>query len=300
MVVQIDLITRKKLILIKQLYNEAVIQSKAHHSDIHRLISVIEFDAAIESLLKSIFYSLDSSKTPPDKFPELIQQSSNLLIKNSLSPLPDLAHIQWIHSIRNDAQHKAKLPTVDNVSDCRTYTRDFIEKVMNDVYEISFENISLIDLIKNEKVRQYFTNAESLNREEKFKEAVQEAATGFEWALVYVKESFVGNSSHLTSAFMTTDLFGKPKTDSGVFQAFNKMQETVLFLSLGMNYREYNQLKQITGHVTLLLSGKCDFHRMKDPITSEDAEFVLSYYINTIIHIENLVGDLEKPFGKNK
>jgi len=298
MTIQIDLITRKKLILTKQLYQQAIIQSKSHHSDVNRLISVIEFDAAIESLLKSILWTLDSSKTPPDKFQELIQQCNNLLTKNSLSSLPDLSHIQWIHSIRNDAQHKAKLPSIDNVSDCRTYTRDFIEKVMNDVYGISFENISLIELIKHEKIRQYFINAESFVKKGESQKAVQEAATGLEWALIYVKTSLVGDTSHFTSAFITEDSFGKPKSDSNLFRAFKKMQETVLFLSLGMNYREYIQLKQITGQISITLDGNSHFHNMQEIITSEESDFVFSYSINTIIQIENFVQDLEAPFGK--
>jgi hypothetical protein len=299
MAIQIDLITRKKLILIKQLYQQAIIQSKSQHSDVNRLISVIEFDAAIESFLKSIIWTLDSSKTPPDKFQELIQECNNLLTKNGLSSLPDLAHIQWIHSIRNDAQHKAKLPTIENVSDCRTYTRDFIEKVMNDIYGISFESISLIELIKHEKIRQYFINTESFIKNGEYQKAVQEAATGLEWALLYVKKSLVGDTSHFTSAFITEDSFGKHKSDSDMFRAFEKMQETVLFLSLGMNYREYIQLKQITGHITITANGNSHFHNMKETITSEDSDFVFSYCINTIIQIENFVQDLEAPFGKN-
>lgn len=299
MVIQIDLITRKKLILIKQLYQQAIIQSKSHHSDVNRLISIIEFDAAIESFLKSIIWSLDPSKTPPDKFQELIQDCNNLLQKNSLSPLPDLAHIQWIHSIRNDAQHKAKLPTIENVSDCRTYTRDFIQKVMYDIYGSSFESISLIELIKNEKIRQGFTDAELFIKKGEYPKAVQEAATGLEWALLYVKKSLVGDTSHFTRAFITEDSFGKPKSDSDMFRAFEKMQETVLFLSLGMNYREYIQLKQITGYITLTLDGKSHFHNMKETITIEDSDFVFSYCVNTVIQIENFVQDLETPFGKN-
>lgn len=299
MAIQIDLITRKKLILIKQLYQQAIIQSKSHHSDVNRLISVIEFDAAIESFLKSIIWSLDSSKTPPDKFQELIQECNNLLTKNSLSSLPDLAHIQWIHSIRNDAQHKAKLPTIENVSDCRTYTRDFIEKVMNDVYGSSFENISLIELIKDEKIRQHFINAESFIKNGENQKAVQESAIGFESALSFVKKALVGDTSHFTRAFITEDSSGKPKSDSDMFRAFEKMQKTVLFLSLGMNYREYIQLKQITGNITFTLDGKSHFHYLKESISSEDSDFVFSYCVNTVIQIENFVQDLETPFGKN-
>lgn len=298
MSINIDLITRKKLILVKQLYLQAIIQSKLQHTDVNRLLSVIEFDASIEFFLKCVIGSLDSSKTPPDRFQELVQESNNLLTKNNLPPFSDLSHIQWVHSIRNDAQHKAKIPSAENVSDSRTYTRDFLERAMNDIYGLSFDTISLVELIKHDKIRQHFVDAEQFIRNEEYQKAIQESATGLEWTLMFVKKALVGHSIHFTRGVLTEDFSGKPKSDRDILKAFEKMQEMVLFLSTNMNYNEYIHMKQIVGPVTITLDGKSHFHNMKDIINSEDSEFVFSYCVNAVIQIENFVQDIESPFGK--
>lgn len=147
MTISIDAITRKKLIIVRQLYQNAMIQSASRHSIIDRLLSVIGFDLAIETVLRAIVGSLDSSKSPADGFQALVQQCDLLLTGSGNNAIPDKANIQYIHSIRNDAQHKAKYPNEFDVSDCRTYARDFLRNVVSDFWGVDFERISLVDVI---------------------------------------------------------------------------------------------------------------------------------------------------------
>jgi hypothetical protein len=58
----LDVITRKKLILVRQLYQRAVIQGEAQHSYVDRIIAVIGFDLSNETLLKAIVSCLDATK----------------------------------------------------------------------------------------------------------------------------------------------------------------------------------------------------------------------------------------------
>ena len=159
--ISVDPITRKKLIIVKQLYQNAMIQSESHHSMISRLLSVIGFDLAIETVLRAIVGSLDSSKSPANEFQGLVQQCDNLMTIAGYNVVPDKANIQYIHSIRNDAQHKAKYPNESDVSDCRTYARDFLRRLVVELWGLDFEQISLIDVIQHEKVRQYLIEAEN-------------------------------------------------------------------------------------------------------------------------------------------
>jgi hypothetical protein len=60
MAVTPDLITHKSLILIKQIYQRAAVQSASQHSDVDRVPSLISFDLANETLLKSAITAMDS------------------------------------------------------------------------------------------------------------------------------------------------------------------------------------------------------------------------------------------------
>ena len=188
----LDSITAKKLILVKQLYQQAILQSASQYSTIKRILGVIGFDLAIETLLKTVVMAFDSSKVPPDKFNDIVQRANALLIKNGLNELPDRGNINYVHSIRNDAQHKAKYPNMDDVSDCRTYTRDFVDKIVNEVWAVSFEDISLSDSIQHIEIKKIILEAETALSQEDYQKAVENAAVGLTRSLIHVQKAIVG------------------------------------------------------------------------------------------------------------
>lgn len=298
MTIQPDPITLRKLVFIKQIYQQALIHAAKQYSDVFKTISTIEFDYAVETCLKAIYNSLETSKVPSEKFPELIQQCDGILTKNGFNPVPDKTNIMFVHSIRNDAQHKAKYPSNINVSDCRTYTRDFLLKTFDEVYGLSFEKLSLIDEITHQKVKDYLLSADVALKTEDYKRVVQESASGLTWALTYVQRALVGTDPSFCDGILVQDSFGKMKKDRDILRAFERMQDTLLYVALGMDYSEFMEYKKITGNSCLLLSGNVSFQGTKEPITRDDAEFVHNYCIKSIIQIESIVGDLESPFGR--
>lgn len=301
MTITVDAITHKKLILVKQLYQQAVVQSTSLHSITGRIMSVIGFDIAVETVLKAVVSSLDSSKIPPDNFQGLIQQCDDLLPKAGYNPVPDKANIQHVHSIRNDAQHKAKYPNESDVSDCRTYTRDFLQKIISDVWGLSFESVSLTDVIQHVKVKEFLVNAERAKSQDDYQQAVKQAAAGLTLALIYVKRAIVGRTPSFARAFLMEDSFGKPKSDGDTYRAFERMQETLLYVALGLNYADYMRYRQIAGDVIFGVGSTTPLYAgLKEPIIADDAEFVVAYCTDKVVQIENLVGNLEAPFGSTR
>jgi hypothetical protein len=65
MTIPVDTIVRKKLILVKQLYQNALLQSSSRHNILNRILSVIGFDLSTETLLRAIVSSLETRKVPP-------------------------------------------------------------------------------------------------------------------------------------------------------------------------------------------------------------------------------------------
>src|SRR5687768_14994346 len=105
-----DAITLKRLVLVKQLYQHALVQSTTLRSYTRKIMAVVGFDLAIETALKAVVYALEQSKAPQDRFVDLVTQSNDLLVAANFSPLPDRANILHVHRTRNDAQHKASYP----------------------------------------------------------------------------------------------------------------------------------------------------------------------------------------------
>ncbi len=214
--------------------------------------------------------------------------------------VPDKANIQHVHSIRNDTQHKAKYPNESDVSDCRTYTRDFLQKIIAEVWGLSFERISLTDIVQHEGVKEFLVDAETALSKGDYQQAVQHAAAGLTWALRSVKTAVVGRTPGSAKAFLMEDSFGRPKSDRDVYRAFERMQETLLYMALGMNYADYMRYGQIAGYVEFAMSGTPIYQGMKQDINASDAEFVVAYCTDTVVQIESRVGSLDAPFGSDR
>lgn len=301
MAIAVDAITHKKLVLVKQLHHQAVVRTHSPSGIVARIIGLICFDLSVETALKTAVSCLDPSKTPADSFQGLIQQCETLMTSSSLGYIPDKANIQHIHSLRNDAQHKAKYPNDSDINDCRTYCSDFHNKFLAQLWGISIDAISLTDLIQHSDIKNYLVNAESNLLQRKYLESVENASAGLTMALDLVKNAIVGQTSHFKNAFMMSDHSGRRvEPDTDVFRAFQRMQNVLLYLTLGMDYSDYMHYIDIAGLTFFTMDGKDHHNNIKQPLEPNDAEFVVAYCIDSVATIENKVGKLDAPFGKSQ
>jgi hypothetical protein len=301
MPIPIDVITRKKLILVKQLYQHAVIQSESQHSYVGRIMALIGFDLAAETILKAVVAALEPMKTPADGFHSLIQQADKLLVDTGYSPVPDKSNIQHVHALRNDAQHKAKYPNEPDMSDCRTYIRDFLRRIIFNVWGLSFEALSLADAVQHQEVKGYLAIAESELKSGNYKESVVQAEIGFRTALELVERAFVGGLSLGTSAFVTINNYDEEAIDRDSFRAFQRMRKQFLISILGLNissYWHYDQIAlSVVKYSTTVADGQTEMTITEENVGAKDAEFAVSYAVNSVLQIENVVGELDIPFG---
>lgn len=305
MPITIDLITRKKLILVKQLYQQAVVQSVAHHSYVGRIMSLIAFDLAAETVLKAIVAALEPSKSVDNSFQSLIQQADKLMVEAGLPSVPDKANIQHVHSLRNDAQHKAKYPNETDVSDCRTYVRDLLQKIIADVWGLSFENLSLADVVQDDEVKEYLLTAQDALENGEYTEALVHAEAGLKSALLRVEATFVGRLDSRTRAFITMNWREEQIVDDDTFHAFERMRHTFLLSTVGLSisgyWRYHKRVYTVISSLDFLEDGGLEFEpvegEVEPELTSNDAEFVVAYAVNAVLQIENFVGDFDSPFG---
>lgn len=136
-----------------------------------------------------------------------------------------------------------------------------------------------------------------------YQEAIYSASAGLTWALNRVETAFVGRLPSFAGGILLMDAFGKPMTNSQAregYRALERMQDTLLYITLGMNYTEYMQYKKFVGHVVFTLDGKAHNQGRVEPAEPSDVEFVVAYSINTVVQIEGIVGNIEAPFGSER
>lgn len=99
MKITLDEITRKKLILVRQLIQRAILQAEAKHSYVDRIMALICFDLTNETILKAVVSAINSTVTPKSDFQAIIQQADNELVTAGLPPVPDKARIQHVRTL---------------------------------------------------------------------------------------------------------------------------------------------------------------------------------------------------------
>jgi hypothetical protein len=125
---------------------------------VSRILAVVGFDLAVETAMKAAVIALQKAKAPARDFPGVLQQCEALFADAGLGGFPDRANVLHVHDVRNDAQHKARYPSVSEVNDCRTYARDALQKLVETVFQTDLASVSVSNLIADEG------NARSLRR----------------------------------------------------------------------------------------------------------------------------------------
>ena len=210
MLISLDLVTRNKLILVKQLYQRALIQSQITHKIVDRMLAVVGFDLANETLLKAIAVALNTTIKLKHSFPDVIKQVETEL-GNYNKNLSDVIKIQRIHDLRNATQHHGRYPSEIEVSDSRTYTRDFLEKAVYDVWGESFESLSLVDVIQNNIAKKYLTEAETDLINENLVDVLAKCNASFQIVIGEIADSMTENISSWIKAIVVTETFKEPE-----------------------------------------------------------------------------------------
>ena len=301
MTIAVGAITHRRLGLVKQLYHQAIFRTRSPSGVVARIIGVICFDLSIETVLTTAVGSLDPGKTPADNFPGLLQQCEALMSSFHLGSIPDRANILHVHSVRNDAQHRAKYPNDSDIQDCRTYCTDFHNRFLALLWGLSLDAIHFTDLIQHPEVKDYLMRAESSLEKGDYEESVKNGSAGLTKALGLVRNAIVGHTTRFKDAFMVSNLGGeRAEPDRDTFRAFQRMQDMLLYLTLGMDYSEYMRYRDIAGTVFFTLDGNAHHQGMKQPLEGSDAEFAVAYSVDTVARIEEVVGNLDAPFGRDK
>ena len=288
--------TRKKIVMMKQMFGKALMNGKSD-SSIDKIMSVIGFDLANEAILNLLASTLDPTKTKSGTFSGILDQVGALFQEKQLGSVPDRGNIVHVHKIRNSAQHEARYPNNTELSDCETYTRDFLKKTVKKVWNLDFEKISIVSLIKDKYCKEHLEDAEKLLQNQDFTNSTQKSMAALQHAVNCVKANFIGYKPALENVAVIDRSRGI-KASHAYDTMFEKMQNILLLSILGIEMSAYLNAKTVTGIPQFRMgSEEPTFYNGKTNVTLNDAEHLLHYCSTTILSIESKVGDIKNPFG---
>lgn len=303
MSIPLDLITQRNLILVKQIYQRAVVQSSSHHSDVDRILSLISFDLANETLLKNAITAVDSRAKIISELNELIKTADDVF-RNAVPPIlpvPDAQKIRRVRKIRNAAMHDAIYPTAADINDCRTYTRDFLQQLVTNVWGKDFITIKLTDAIQHAEVKEFLVKAEKHLETGKPTDAVIQAKAALQITFDRTGAAITGTLPRDVDALVVSK-HRETEQSREMLEAFKGMRDSLVLSVIGLDYASHRRYERITESILIGYygGGKIDAAISGAEPNGDDAEFVVNFTINTVLQIESLVGDIDKPFGENR
>ena len=228
------------------------------------------------------------------------------LISQKLSnqELTQKESMRRLNKARVALKHHGTLPSKLDIEAFRASATNFFEENTPIVFGIDFSDISLVELIQCEDVKNNLKDAEEFLKENKIEESLDKVALAFA-QLIDDYESrkigrygrspfFFGESMTFLSSFhmginRVTERRLAEFIDK-VKESIESLQQAVKILSLGIDYRKYVKFRLLTPHVWRTLDGTYHISRVQwgsrgEP-TVEDVQFCIDFVIESAVTLQ--------------
>ena len=288
----------KRLALIKYFYKVAIEQSQRPEPLCSA--SVLTFHNAIEFFLQLASEYLDVGRG----------QSSFMEYWEILaSKLPEgvptqKESIRRLNRARVALKHHGTSPSKLDIEAFRASATNFFEENTSPIFDIKFSEISLIELVQCEEIKNNLEESERLLKENKIEESLDKVAISFT-QLIGDYESrkrgrfgrspfFFGESLTFLSSFhMGIDRSKERKLADFVDkikESVEALQVAVKILSLGVDYRRYVKFRLLTPHIDRALAGNYLISRgnwgEKGVPSVEDVQFCIDFVIESAVILQ--------------
>lgn len=177
------------------------------------------------------------------------------------------------------------------------------------MFEIEFDDISLIDMIKYERPRELLKKANLDFEKGSVYESIQNLILSFEYLIQDYEESkkdrfhrspfFFGkpesniSSIHLGSLSQSTEF---TQFAEKIRESLNSIQEAIKILSFGIDYRKYVKFKSIVSSVEVLIFDGGQVHSYRHgqvKLSKEDLDFCTNFIIESALKLQEFDFELK-------
>jgi len=298
----IDPVVIKRLAFIKAVYSVGI--SKSHASEPLCGMSLLMFHDAVELFLQLASEHLNAKPAGPN--PGFNDYWEPLSKKTSQELLQQVS-MRRMNKSRIALKHHGTLPSKLDIEAFRTSATSFFDDNTPIVFNLPFDQISLIEFVSSQVAREQLRKAEEGN----LKGAISSTAISFNEIMVNYESKSQG--THYRSPFFFGSDFAFPtrfsRTDSVIpdstpylaelEQTIDKMQnslkllqEAVKVLAMGVDYRKYSRFRQVTPNVVMRASGNHQTrwrpNQQGKEITKSDYTFCMEFVIQTALALREL------------
>lgn len=294
----VDVINR--LVFIKYMFNQGVELSKKSYPDSQ--MAVLTFHDAVELFLYLSCEYLQVSNLGNTNFIGYFDK-----IKNSSSKLILSQKIQMIklNKARVELKHRGVLIGDSTIEELRVNVRNFFEENTRTVFDVDFQGLTLIDLVKNQSAKNKLLKANEFLDQGDFNNSLLKSAQAFDELLDDYEnrscEPFGINPYDFANSMTrmkTRDLKEYFKSFSTLSKFVDNTKTTIelmgnalKIIGLGIDYKKFVKFKRLTPLRVKIESGPSRYyfsHMQKlDDLNEEDVQFCIDFVIESALMIQD-------------
>jgi hypothetical protein len=288
----------KRLSIIKLLFKIGLEQSK--QSESISFFSILAFHDSVEMFLK-LACEHKNIKSEKLSFIEYWDSLPHLTLKESMRNL---------NSRRVNLKHKGLIPAKIEIESSRVNATDFFEQNTKTTFDVEFSEISLLELIKFEKVKSILNEAQERLNEKDYENSFLKTVEGFEELLSEYKLNKVGRFTKNLFNFPerirmnSSRSFGSEKDSKDqrldkvvvkINEKFEHLERALEVVSFGFNYRKYAKFKMLSPEHYKATTGEYQFYNYRDRIKfdQEGCEFGIDFVLECCLKLQDF--DYENP-----
>ena len=222
-------------------------------------------------------------------------------LKNSSAPvhLPLERQMKRLNRARVALKHHGQRPSGDQLIAHLDNARAFMEDVCDKNFAATLSDISLIDLIKNERVRDLLRDAHQAVDRDELQEAFTKAAIAMAYGSTDDYQSLyrrqVSERTRLEKfSFVDDDIYvydtlaSFARTIDNTFDhVFDRLGDVISLVSLGIDLTSYNKFNMLTPVVGITASGKAHHVWRRTPSDKqEDARWCIDFVTDLVLRVE--------------
>jgi hypothetical protein len=167
-----------------------------------------------------------------------------------------------------------------------------LENSFRDYFDQSFEEISVIELIEDDKFRDSLQIAQKFIDEEDYRNAIIVIKVVFEWGIL-VFNTILPEEGFNSSFFVASDLddiSNSGKIKGAIEKIYERIKDTEkwgAYLSTGVDVKELKRFESITPHISFAMPG--NWHAIsfdRHEFSHEDTIWAFDFVIETILKLQ--------------
>ncbi|MEK0337696.1 MAG: hypothetical protein QQN41_09725 [Nitrosopumilus sp.] len=285
----------RRLSFIKYLYSLGISQS--NQPDPLCTISILSFHDSIELFLHLVAekYNVGKSGIPFLEYWKIIND------KRGENFLTYKESMRQLNESRKSLKHGGQLVHMLDIESHRAATKAFFDENCKKIFDLEFDDISLIDMIRYERVRNQLKSAKEYFNSGDVNKTLESFALAFEYLLqdfeatktdkynrsifdlegvLNVPGSFEMNVDSLDSKY--SEFVDK------ISDAFDKVKQTIIILGFGIDYIKYVRFKLMLPVVLFTASGKQHYTSfVKDYSFEKDSfDFCVNFIVESSLKLQ--------------